>query len=422
MHNENTPTNSPRPGSVRSALRSRDFRVIFICSFSSQIGTWMQNVVLPAYIYHRTDSAAMVAYLVFAQLGPQLILSIPAGVMADKYDRRKWLFAMQYIQITCSLGLAPLAASNAPIWMLFVMQLGVGIGNSLNAPAWSALLPSLVPREDLPGAISLNSTVINGSRVIGPIIVALLSSVGVTTAEFFVINAATYLFVVFALAQITIPPAVRHNMEEGWRQFTSGIRIVRARPALVRLLLTMCSFSLLSLSYVGLFPAVARNNFHIDESTSLYRWLYATWAFGAFAGGLSLGTFFVAYDKRKLVQAGFGMFAVGMVGFALSGSAVPAFITGAILGFAYFFTTTSMNTILQSRLEQSVRGRVMSLWFLAFGGTIPIGNMIFGPIIDRYGVKTMLFIGAAWSLVLMWWCNLRTVDDKFPDGAHLPES
>ena len=412
----------PRPGSVRSALRSRDFRIIFVCSFSSQIGTWMQNVVLPAYVYNRTDSAAMVALLVFAQLGPQLVLSIPAGVMADKYDRKKWLFSMQYIQIACSLGLAPLAATDAPIWMLFVMQLGVGIGNSLNAPAWSALLPSLVPREDLPGAISLNSTVINGSRVIGPIIVALLSTVGVTTSEFFVINAATYLFVVFALAQITIPPVQRHNMEEGWRQFTSGIRIAKARPALTRLLLTMSSFALLSLSYVGLFPAVARQNFGIDESTSTYRWLYATWAFGAFAGGLSLGTVFVGVDKRRLIQTGFGLFAIGMVGFALSGSTVPAFITGAFLGFAYFFTTTSMNTVLQSRLETEVRGRVMSLWFLAFGGTIPIGNMIFGPVIDRWGVDFMLYLGAAWSLVLMWWCNIAAIDEKFPSGSQLPEN
>jgi len=412
----------PRPGSVRSAMRSRDFRVIFVCSFSSQIGTWMQNVVLPAYVYDRTDSAATVAYLVFAQLGPQLLFSIPAGVMADKYDRRRWLFNMQYIQIACSLGLAPLAATDSPIWMLFMMQLGVGIGNALNAPAWSALLPSLVPKEDLPGAISLNSTVINGSRVIGPIIVALLSAVGVTTSEFFLINAATYLFVVFALAQITIPPVVHHNMEEGWRQFTSGIRIARARPALTRLLLTMCSFALISLPYVGLFPAVARNNFGIDESTSLYRWLYATWAFGAFAGGLSLGTIFVGYDKRKLIRAGFALFAIAMVSFAMSRSALPAFITGAVLGFAYFLTTTSMNTVLQSRLESAVRGRVMSLWFLAFGGTIPIGNLIFGPVIDQFGAQSMLLISAVWSLVLFWWCNLVKVDEKFPKGMELPEN
>ena len=113
---------------------------------------------------------------------------------------------------------------------------------------------------------------------------------------------------------------------------------------------------------------------------------------------------------------------MSIIGFAMSGSAVPAFITGAMLGFAYFFTTTSMNTILQSRLEQSVRGRVMSLWFLAFGGTIPIGNMIFGPVIDHFGVKTMLFVGAAWSMVLVWWCNIAAVDEKFPGTAHLPES
>ena len=130
-----------------------------------------------------TGSASVVALLVFAQLGPLLILAIPGGVIADRYDRRRWLIAMQAVQLIFSVALAPLAAHDAAIWALFMVQLGVGIGNALNAPAWSAALPTLVHRQDLAGAISLNSTMINGSRVVGPIIVAGLTVVGVTTAE-----------------------------------------------------------------------------------------------------------------------------------------------------------------------------------------------------------------------------------------------
>ncbi len=190
---------------------------MWIGSFASNIGTWMQNVVLPAYVYQRTGKASLVALLVFAQLGPLLILAIPGGVIADRFDRRKWLMSMQAVQLVFSAALAPLAANDAPIWALFLVQMGVGIGNALNMPAWSAMLPTLVDRQDLPGAISLNSTIINGSRVVGPIIVAGLSVLGVTTSQFFLINAVTYLFVIAALASVHLPTPTAVPHETGRR-------------------------------------------------------------------------------------------------------------------------------------------------------------------------------------------------------------
>ena len=154
-----------------------------MASFASNVGTWMQNVVLPAYVYDRTGKASVVGLLVFAQLGPLLLLSIPAGVIADRFDRRRWLIAMQIVQLLFSLALFPLAATDAPIWSLFLVALGVGVGNALNAPAWSAMLPTLVSLDDLAGSISLNSTMINGSRVIGPIIVAVLAPRAVSASR-----------------------------------------------------------------------------------------------------------------------------------------------------------------------------------------------------------------------------------------------
>ncbi|NBW91635.1 MAG: MFS transporter, partial [Actinobacteria bacterium] len=199
------PPNPHKPGSVQAALASRDFRLVWSGSFASNIGTWMQNVVLPAYVYHRTGKASLVGIMIFAQLGPLLFLSIFAGVLADKFDRRRWLISMQLTQLAFSIALAMLALGEPKFIFIFLAALGVGIGNALNAPAWSAMLPSLVRPVDLPGALSLNSVVINGSRVVGPIIVAVLSQVGVTTAGFFFMNAATYLFVIFALMRVNIP-------------------------------------------------------------------------------------------------------------------------------------------------------------------------------------------------------------------------
>lgn len=418
-----SPSTSPlphgyRPGSIRAALSYPDFRRMWAASFASQIGTWMQNVVLPAYAYERTGRASIVGLLVFAQLGPLLLLSIPAGVIADRVDRRRWLIAMQIVQLLFSVVLAGLAAGDAAIWMLFAASLGVGVGNALNAPAWSAMLPMLVSRQDIPGSISLNSTTLNAARVIGPIIVAVFSPLGVTTAQFFLVNAATYLFVIVALYQTRLPAVAKAVGERGLRQFTAGIRLVRTMPVTLRLLLSLMTFSLISLPYVGLFPAVSDELFGIAETTSTYKWLYATWALGACLGGLAVGTLFVGTDKRRLVRIGFAGIAVSLAGFALGSGPAGAFVAAVPLGFAYFATTTSMMTIVQSRLHDHERGRVMSIWFMAFGGTVPVGNLIFGPVMDAVGAQWVLLGGALWAAFLAWWCDIARIDRRVEAGAY----
>ena len=345
-----------RPGSARSALSHEQFRRIFIASFGSNIGSWIQNVVLPIYIYERTGKASIVALLILAQMGPLLLLAIPAGVIADAVDRRKWLTAMQVVMLTFSVVLAALARVDAPIWAIFLAQLGVGIGGALNMPAWSALLPSLVPHADLPGAMSLNSTLINGSRVVGPILVALFTPLGAEAWHFFAFNALTYLLVVWALSRTATP---RHTADDtrGWQRFTFAFRVARDRPAVRRLILTLALYSLISLPYIGLFPAVTEMNFGIDGSTATYKWLYAVWALGAALGGLALGTLFVGRDPRVLIRFGFAANAVAMLAFAVSRSAAPAFVAGFALGVTYFFTTTAMSTVMQSRLAPNAAAR-----------------------------------------------------------------
>jgi len=398
-----------KSGSARAAFQSRSFRRIWFGSFASNIGTWIQNVVLPVYIYGRTGRASFVAVVIFAQLGPILLLSIPGGVIADRVNRKKFLVSMQILQLLCSLLLAYFAANDVAIWLIFAAQLGVGIGNALQIPGWSSMLTTLVPPKDLPGAISLNSTVINGARVIGPIIVAVLAQWNVSTAQFFSINAATYLFVIFALISVKIPEFAR-DTTAGWRRFTFAFKIARERIVVSRLVLTLASFSLLSLPYVGLFPAVAQLNFGIKSQSSTYNWLYATWGLGACLGGLSVSTLFVDVDNRRLIRVGFASFSVSMMAFAFAPSIGLAFFSVFFLGAAYFFTTTSMQTVLASGLSPEIRARVMALWFMAFGGTVPIGNLIFGPLIDRYGAQWLLIMGSLWAAVLWWWCDIERIE------------
>ena len=392
---------------------------MWAASFSSNIGSWMQNVVLPVYVLDRTGSTTLVGLVAFAQLGPLLFLSIPAGVIADRFDRRKWLIAMQLVQLSFSALLAPLVAADAPLWSIFAVAFGVGAGNALNSPAWSAMLPTLVTLKDLPGAVSLNSAMINGSRVVGPILVVLLRSGGASIAEIFIINAVTYLFVVFALVRTKVPVHDRPASHvTGWRQLSSGLEIARGNKVIRRLLLTLFTFSLISLVFIGFFPAVARESFGVERGSTKYEWLYATWGFGACMGGLAIGTVFVRWDKRRLIRVGFLAFAVTLTGFALARTMWQALLTGALLGFAYFGTTTSMATVLQTRLAHNERGRVMALWFMAFGGTVPLGNLAFASLFDAIGARWLLLIGAAWALLLAKWCNVAQLDRSAHEASH----
>jgi len=400
-----------RRGTAAAALANREFRLVYVGSLLSNVGTWMQNVVLPAFIYTRTDRASLVGLMIVAQLGPLFVLAIPAGAIADRVDRRRWLVAMQLVQLGFSALIGVLALGNPSFTAVFAAALGVGIGNAMTAPAWSAMVPTLVPSEDMPGAISLNSFAINGSRVIGPIVVAGLSAWGVGTATFFFINAATYLFVVIALLNVHVPRAT-HVPSRGVNGLAAGFRVARQHREVGMLLFGISSFSLLCLPYVGLFPAVARLNFGIDEASSTYKWLYATWGLGAALGGLAIGTVMHGADARRMIRAGFAGFAVALIVFAVVRSPAPAFVAGFALGFCYFFTTTSMLTVLQSRLDDQVRARVMSLWIMGFGGTVPFGNLIFGPVMDRWGARLVLGIGAAWALVLAWWCDVARIDRR----------
>ena len=377
----------------------------------------MQNFTLPAYIEHRTGSAALVGLLVFTQLGPLLLLSIPAGVLTDRLPRRPYLISLQLVQMAFSVVLAGLVAGDFQLWTLFAASLVIGIANALNAPAFQASVPLLVHRADLAGAVSLNSVMINGSRVIGPGLAALLALLGATTAQLFLVNAVTYLFLVGALLLVTVPDVRGNHPEQGWRRLLSGINIARHRAALTRVLWTMCVFSVVCLPFVGLFPSVARRNFDMDVDGTGYKLLYTTWGVGACLGALAVGTVLAHFDRRRLVVIGLLLFSVSLAAFALVRLPAPAFPIAFVLGFAYFLTATALVTIFQENLADTERAVVMPLWFMAFGGSVPIGNLIFGPIIDAIGARWVLGLGALVAVGLARWGDLR----RLPASAFLPQ-
>lgn len=405
-------THGHTPGTARAALAYPRFRILFIGMSLSSIGTWMQNFTLPAYVDGRTGSASLVGLLIFVQLGPLLLLSIPSGILADRFDRTRLVIAMQAVMMAMSIVLAGLVFSDAPLWTIFGAQLVIGIANTLNAPAFSASIPMLVDRRDLSGAISLNSAMINGTRIAGPALAALLAAVGFSLSQLFIVNAATYLFLIVPLlVSVRLPMPTGALPERGWRRLGSGIRIVRRRGVLLRTLSTMFLFSLLCLPYVGLFPSVARLNFDLDPEGGAYKLLYIVWGLGAFFGALAVGTWLARRDTRRLIPLGLLLFAVAMATFALLDDWVLALPVAAALGFVYFMTATALASVLQRNLADEERSAAMPLWFMAFGGTVPVGNLAFGPLMDAVGARWVLMIGAVSALGLAWWSDLKRLDE-----------
>lgn len=416
------PAEPPRhgltPGTARAALAYPKFRIVFIGLALSQIGTWMQNVTLPAYVQDRTSSPALVGVTIAVQLGPLLLLSIPGGALADKVSKQKLMLFMQSASAVLTLGTAFLVARDASLAWILLVQLGIGSANALNAPAFQATMPLLVHRSDLPGAISLNSAMINGTRVMGPVGAAILAAFGFSVSWIFVINAASYLFFIAALVLVKMPDVKADTKVRGWRQLGVGLEIARKRLVLNRLLIGMFSFSLISLVHVGLFPSVAELNFGIAAESSAYRWLYATWGLGAFFGAISVGTFLSRFHRRVLIVRGFTGFSIALAVFSQLRDEVTPFAVGFVLGFFYFMTATAITTSLQLNMKDGERASVMPLWFMVFGGTVPLGNLIGGVLFEVVGPRTVLGVGAAWALFLSWWLDLR----RQPPTAFLSEA
>jgi MFS family permease len=397
-----------RRGTARAALSHRTFRIVFLGAFASNIGTWMQNVVLGAYAYDLTHSATFVGVIIFAQLGPTLVLPMVGGWLADKVDRKRFLILLSLEQLVFSIAVALVVAGPHTSKVLLVfMVLLVGAGSAMFGPAYSAILPGLVGKEDLPGAISLNSAQMNASRVIGPVIGGVLYAL-IGPAWVFGLNAATYLFVVGALLMVTLPAVPQAPAKASrWRELTAGITVARHDKVVGRCLVTVFLFSLLALAFIGQMPVVAAHNLGIDLSKSAdYGILYACFGTGALVGAISIGTVFAQTSKPLLVRVCLVGYSFALCAFALQRSPIPADINVAVTGAFYFAFITALNTTLQARLHENVRGRVMALWMMGFGGTVGVGNLLIGPVVAAVGITNVLLFGAGVALVLAWYADV----------------
>jgi MFS family permease len=385
----------PTPGTARAALAHRDYRIVYFGSFASNIGSWAQTVVLGPYAYRLAqDSAAFAGLTVTAQMGPVLLFATLGGLLANRLPRKRLMITGQAVQALFALILAWVVVQPDPSKPLFLFAVfGGGVTNALTAPTFQAVLPELCGKDNLPGAIALNSVQMNGARVIGPILVAIAH---LDVRSVFVFNALTFAFVIAGFAMVPIgptPASHRHRLLDGFRYS-------RVNPVASLLLPVLFTFSMISLPYIGQFQTVAERVLGLDATGRTYKWLYGTWGLGACVGALAMATVLAKTDKRRLIRPGFAGFAVFLAAFGFNSSLTLAFPIGFCLGACYFGTVTAMLTVLQQHISAAMRAPVMAIWFMFFGGTVPVGALGGGYLMDHWAVEPVILIGAAWALVL----------------------
>lgn len=399
-----TGTNNPTPpdqqGSALDVLRIKDFRRIFLASVASSTGRWMQNVALGIFAYNLDGSKSFTTLVIGVQLFPLLVLSLPSGSLADTVDRRKLLIYTQAWQAVFGVILAwQVADGEIAEGLLLAIVLAIGIGQALFAPTFTAVIPTLVGKDNLASAIALNSMMINGTRILGPVLgSASLGIIGIS--GIFLVNSASYLIIIAVLAITPIPPVVRKQALSAKDRLFGGLAVARRSLQVRRSLMVMVTFSLFCLPFIGLMPAIAEERWGIDSEGQLYGLVYATFGLGAFGGVAAVLLVVQRYERGLVIRSTLALFAVALAAMSFVESAALAFPAMFFVGLFYFTMPTVLSTFLQEHLSDEVRGRVMALWIVSFGGIISITNLFSGTIADATSLHDVILAGAVVALGL----------------------
>lgn len=377
---ETTVVELPR---IARALRNRDFRLFWAGNFLSNIGTWMQNVAQGWLVLKITNSAFWLGVVGFASTIPILLFALIGGVIADHVNRRKLLIGTQSAMMIFAFAMAVLAYLNKiTVGEIAMLAAGTGIAMSLNTPCYQALMPQLVPREDLTNAIALNSAQFNMSRVIGPTLGG-FAMAGVGVAGNFFLNGLSFLAVIVALTQIRYTSQPAPGEGHLWLKMKQGFAYVFHHEEMLSLVIMVSIGSLLVLPYLVFVPYFARDVLHSDERGLGI--LMACSGIGAFFGAGTIAYLGkVARRGRFVFTAGLGFFAA-VISFTFSHSFGLSEVLLAIAGYCMILMVATINSLLQHLSDDVMRGRAMSIYSTAFLGLPPIGSLIAGSLAKVVG-------------------------------------
>ncbi|HEY1435560.1 MAG TPA: MFS transporter [Thermoanaerobaculia bacterium] len=380
------------------AFTYRDFRLMWVGAFTSSVGTWMQEVAQNWLILTMTGSTFLLGLDAFLGDAPFLVFSLFGGVLADRVDRRRILLRSQYVQMGSAALLAVLLLANAvQVWMILSLSFIVGLAQSFGGPAYQALVPTLVDRKDLPNAVALNSIQFNLARVVGPVLAG-IAFYKFGAAACFGLNALSFLAPILALLLLTGGGGTIAPTQSVFESLKTGLRAVRDTGSLRGLILLSFIGSFCAMPLVTFLPVFARNVFHRDAKG--YSVLLAAFGIGAILGAFGVAAF--GHVKRKgALAVGMQMFfGALMAGFAVSRTPVVSYVLLGLAGAALMVVFALFMTLVQSNVEDHMRGRVVSVYSLAFRGAMPLGNLVAGALASVFTAPRVL-IGNGIVMVLV---------------------
>jgi MFS family permease len=381
------------------ALRSRNYRLFVAGQGVSLLGTWMQQVAMSWLVYRLTGSALLLGVVGFTSQIPTFLISPVAGVLADRWDRRRLLLATQTLAMVQAAFLAIVVlAGVVQVWQIVVLSLLLGVVNAADIPIRQSFVVDLVAEsEDLSNAIALNSSTVNLARLVGPAIAGILVAT-VGEGICFALNSLSYLAVIAALMAMRVAPRQRppsrrhllHELREGF-QYAFGFGPIRS------ILLLIAQTSLMGMPYAVLVPIFAKEILHGDAHT--FGFLMSAAGCGALAGTFYLASRPSVLGLGRVIVRSEIIFAGGLMLFALSGHLLLSLAALTMVGFGGITFVASCNTILQTILDEDKRGRVMSLFTMSFIGMVPIGSLGAGTVAGLIGPRQTLLVGAAACLL-----------------------
>jgi MFS family permease len=388
----------PTLGRTFKAFSYRDYRLLWSGAFTSSVGTWMQEVAQNWLIFTMTGNAALLGLDAFLGDFPFLAFSLFGGVFADRFDRRRILLTSQFIQLSSAFLLAGLIWQHqVQVWMILTLSFVVGLAQSFGGPAYQALVPTLVDKKDLGNAVALNSIQFNLARVIGPVLAG-IAYYKLGAAACFGLNGLSFVAVIFAILALKRGGPSGGASEPVWKSLKTGLRAVAdARP--LRGLIGMAFVgSFCSMPLLTLLPVIVKDVFHRDAKG--YSAMLAAFGVGAIAGAIGVANFSHVRRKAIIAIATQMTFGVLMVAFALSRNAVVSMALLVVAGAALMVIFAMFMTLVQSNVEDHLRGRVVSIYSLAFRGAMPLGNLAAGFAASLFGAPPVLAADGAILLVL----------------------
>jgi MFS family permease len=387
------PRTTSEPVWILRALRNRNYRLFFGGQGTSLIGTWMQGIALSWLIYRLTKSAMWLGAVGFAGQIPMLVFPPLAGVLADRANLRRLLVMTQTTALLQAAVLAWLTLSGrVNVWHILALSAVMGLINSFDMPIRQAFVVNLVEHsKDLGNAIALNSFLVNGARLIGPSLAGLVIA-AVGEGVCFALNALSYLAVIFSLLLMVVQPrqvptghsSILRGLHEG---FAYAFGFAPIRTVLILLALS----SLMGMSYSTIMPLFAAEI--LGGGSRTLGFLFGVTGLGAILAALYLASRPTVIGLGRAIYCGAGVFGLGLIAVGLSDRLWMALVFMFVLGFGMMLQIAASNTILQTIVDDDKRGRVMSIYAMAFLGMTPFGNLLAGSLAHTIGTAHTLMIG-----------------------------